>query len=162
MKYLKTRSLLKFIHRTLKVLKEIFNETRTFVSVMSTIIKIQQYNRMIELLFYLINNFEIQKWRCCVFIIYSELVFLKQQAYDIATKIETFRNNFIKFELFKIFNLKNADAQLTNIQSLTFKNLNKTAIDALLLQISLSFKFKIIKFEKIKVYKSQSENEHQR
>ena len=34
------------------------------------------------------------------------------------------------------------------------------AADALLSKISLSFKLKIIKFEKMKAYKSQSENEH--
>ena len=43
-----------------------------------------------------------------------------------------------------------------------FENLNETAIDVLLSQILLSFKFKIIKFEKMRVYKNQSENEHQR
>ena len=36
--------------------------------------------------------------------------FLKQQIQNIATKIQTFRNNFIEFELFKMFNLKDADA----------------------------------------------------
>ena len=36
------------------------------------------------------------------------------------------------------------------------------AVDALLSNISLSFKLKIIKFEKMKTYKNQSENEHQR
>ena len=36
------------------------------------------------------------------------------------------------------------------------------AADALLLNIFLSFKSKIIKFKKMKAYKSQSENEHQR
>ena len=61
-----------------------------------------------------------------------------------------------------MFNLKNDDAQSMSAQSLTSKNLNEAAIDTLLSQISLSFKFKIIKFEKIKVYKNQSENEHQR
>ena len=59
-----------------------------------------------------------------------------------------------------MFNLRDVDAQSTNTQSLTFENSNETAIDALLLQISLLFKLKIIKFEKIKIYKSQSENEH--
>ena len=34
--------------------------------------------------------------------------------------------------------------------------------DALLLSISLSFKSKIIKSEKMKISKNQSENEHQR
>ena len=52
--------------------------------------------------------------------------------------------------------------QSTSVQSLTFKNLNEAAIDALLLQISLSFKSKIIKFEKMNIYRSQSKNEHQR
>ena len=61
-----------------------------------------------------------------------------------------------------MFNLKNADAESTNAQFLTFENLNETAIDALLSQILLSFKFKIIKFEKMKIHKCQSENEHQR
>ena len=36
------------------------------------------------------------------------------------------------------------------------------AVNALLSNISLSFKSKIIKFEKMKTYKNQSENEHQR
>ena len=61
-----------------------------------------------------------------------------------------------------MFSLKNADAQSTNAQSLRFENFNKTAIDALLSQIFLSSEFRIIKFEKIKSYKSQSENKHQR
>ena len=61
-----------------------------------------------------------------------------------------------------MFNLKNADAQLTNVQSLTSENSNEVAIDALLSQIFLSFKFKIIKLEKIKTYRNQNENEHQR
>ena len=44
-----------------------------------------------------------------------------------------------------------------------FKELIVAVIaDALLLSISLSFKSKIIKSEKIKTYKNQSENEHQR
>ena len=58
--------------------------------------------------------------------------------------------------------LKNADATSTNVQSLTPENLSETAIDMLLSQISLSFKFKIIKVEKMRIYKDQSENEHQR
>ena len=45
---------------------------------------------------------------------------------------------------------------------MTSENLNETTIDVLLSQILLSFKFKIIKFEKMRAYKSQSENEHQR
>ena len=61
-----------------------------------------------------------------------------------------------------MFNLKNADVQSTNVQFLIFKNLNETAIDVLFLQISLSFKFKIIKFKKMRIYKKQNENEHQR
>ena len=36
------------------------------------------------------------------------------------------------------------------------------AVNALLSQITLSFKSKIIKFEKMRIYKDQSENEHQR
>ena len=56
-----------------------------------------------------------------------------------------------------MFNLKNADAQSINVQSLTFRNLNEAVIDALFSQISLSFKFKIIKLEKMKIYKNQSE-----
>ena len=53
-----------------------------------------------------------------------------------------------------MFNLKNVDAQSTNAQFLTSENLNKIAIDALLSQIPLVFKFKIIKFEKMKTYKN--------
>ena len=60
-----------------------------------------------------------------------------------------------------MLNLKNVDAQSTNAQSTIFKKLNATvAADALLSQITLSPKSKIIKFEKIKIYKNQSENEH--
>ena len=88
--------------------------------------------------------------------------FLKQKAQNIATRVQTFRNDFIEFESFEMFNSKNADAQSTNVQFLTFKNSNEVAIDAPLSQIFLSFKFKIIKFEKIKTDKRQSENEHQR
>ena len=86
---------------------------------------------------------------------------LKQQAQNIAIKIQTFRIDFIEFESFEMFNLKNADVQSTNVQFLIFKNLSETAIDALLSQIFLSFKFKIIKFKKIRIYKSQSENKYQ-
>ena len=59
-------------------------------------------------------------------------------------------------------NLENADAASTNVQSLTFENLNETTIDVLLLQIPLLSKSKIIKSKKMRAYKSQSENEHQR
>ena len=59
-----------------------------------------------------------------------------------------------------MFSLKNAGAASASAQSLTSKNSSETAADVLLSQISLSFKFKIIKLEKIRIYKSQSENEH--
>ena len=52
-----------------------------------------------------------------------------------------------------MFSLEDAGAASANAQSLTLKNLNETAADVLLSQISLSFKSKIIKFEKMKVYK---------
>ena len=83
---------------------------------------------------------------------------LKQQTQNIAIKLQAFRKTFIEFESFKTFNLKNVNAQSANAQSLTFKNLNEVAIDALLSQILLSFKFKIIKFEKIRTYKNSSKN----
>ena len=86
---------------------------------------------------------------------------LKQQIYDIAIRTQALWSDFTEFESFETFNLKNVDAQSSNVQFLTSKNLNETAIDALLLQISLSFKFKIIKLEKMRIYKSQSKNEHQ-
>ena len=60
-----------------------------------------------------------------------------------------------------MFNLKNVDAQSTNIQLITMKDLNEIVIDALLSPISLLIKFKTIKFEKIRIYKSQNENEYQ-
>ena len=61
-----------------------------------------------------------------------------------------------------MLSFKNVDAQSANIQSTIFKKLNATiVIDALLSQIILSFKSKIIKFEKIKTYKSQNKNEYQ-
>ena len=86
---------------------------------------------------------------------------LKQQAQNIATKIQALRSDSTESELSEMFNLKNAGAASTNAQSLTSENSNETATDVLLLQISLSLKFKIIKFEKLRTYKSQSENEHQ-
>ena len=61
-----------------------------------------------------------------------------------------------------MFNLKNVDAASANVQFLTSEDSSETAIDVLFLQISLSFKSKIIKSEKMKIYKGQSENEHQR
>ena len=58
-------------------------------------------------------------------------------------------------------NLEIAESQSTNAQSMRFKNLIIAAtVNALLSSISLLFKLKIIKFEKMKVYKNQSENEH--
>ena len=56
-----------------------------------------------------------------------------------------------------------AENQSVNAQSMKFKELTVAAtIDALLLSIFLSFKSKIIKSEKMKTYKNQSENEYQR
>ena len=86
---------------------------------------------------------------------------LKQQIQNIVIRIQALRNDFTESELFEMFNLKNADAVSTNAQSLTSENSNETTIDVLFSQIPLSFKFKIIKPEKMKIYKSQNENEHQ-
>ena len=81
--------------------------------------------------------------------------FLKQQFQKMTIKIQTFKSDFIEFESFKTSNLRNADAQSTNVQSIIFKKLNAIiVIDALLSQITLSFKSKIIKFEKMKIYKN--------
>ena len=80
--------------------------------------------------------------------------FLKQQVQNIAARAQAFRNDFIEFESSEMFNLKNADVASTNAQSLTFKNSSETAVDVLLSQILLSFKFKIIKFEKMRIYKN--------
>ena len=87
---------------------------------------------------------------------------LKQQIQNIAAKIQALQSDSIESESFETFNLKDAGAMSTNAQSLTLKNLSETAADVLLSQILLSSKFKIIKFEKMKVYKNQSESEHQR
>ena len=70
------------------------------------------------------------------------------------TRIQALRNNSTEFESLEMFNLENAGAKSMNVQSLTFENSSETATDALLSQISLSFKSKIIKFEKMKIYKS--------
>ena len=76
-------------------------------------------------------------------------------------KTQALKNDFIKSESFETLSLKNVDAQSANVQSMIFKKLNATvAVDALLSQITLSFKLKIIKLEKIKTYKDQNENEH--
>ena len=86
---------------------------------------------------------------------------LKQQAQKITTKTQTFKNDFTEFKSFEVLSSKIADNQLTNVQSMRFKKLTvAVTADALLLNISLSFKLKIIKFEKMRTYKSQSENEH--
>ena len=62
-----------------------------------------------------------------------------------------------------MLSLENVDAQSTSVQLTIFKKSNTTVvIDALLSQIILSFKSKIIKFKKMKIYKNQSENEYQR
>ena len=47
---------------------------------------------------------------------------LKRQAYDIRTKVQALRNDFIKFKAFKMFNLKDVDAQLASAQFLIFEN----------------------------------------
>ena len=63
--------------------------------------------------------------------------------------------------MFKILSLEIAESQSANTQLMRFKKLIiATIVDALLSSISLSFKLKIIKFEKIKTYENQSENEH--
>ena len=87
---------------------------------------------------------------------------LKQQVQNIAARIQALRNNLIESELSEMSSLKNADATSTDAQSLTSKNSSEIAIDVLLSQIPLSFKSKIIKSEKMKIYKNQSESKHQR
>ena len=87
---------------------------------------------------------------------------LKQQAQNITTKTQALRNDSTEPESSEMSNLKNAGAAPANAQPLTFENPNETAADVLLSQIPLSSKFKIIKPEKMRIYKSQSENEHQR
>ena len=78
-------------------------------------------------------------------------------------RIQALKSDFTEFESFETLNLKNADAQSTNVQLMIFKKSNVIiVIDALLSQITLSFKSKIIKFEKMRTYKSQNEKEHQR
>ena len=70
-------------------------------------------------------------------------------------RIQMLKRDFTESESFKILNLRNVDAQSTNAQSTIFEKLNATiAVDALLSQITLSFKLKIMKFEKIKTYKN--------
>ena len=81
--------------------------------------------------------------------------FLEQQFQKITIKTQTFKNNFIEFESFETLSLKNVDAQSTNVQLIIFEKLNAiVAADVLLSQITLSFKLKIIKFKKMKTYKS--------
>ena len=76
-------------------------------------------------------------------------------------RVQAFKSDLIEFKSFETLSLKNADAQSANIQSTIFKESKATvAIDALLLQITLSFKSKMIKFKKMKTYKNQSENKH--
>ena len=80
---------------------------------------------------------------------------LKQQSQKITIRIQTLKSDFIEFESFETLNLKNANAQSANVQSMIFEKSNATiAIDALLSQIILSSKSKIIKFEKMRTYKN--------
>ena len=86
---------------------------------------------------------------------------LKQQAQNITTRIQTLKNDFIEFKSFEMLSWKIADSQSANVQSMRFKKSTvAAAADALLSNIFLSFKSKIIKSEKMRTYKSQSENEH--
>ena len=87
---------------------------------------------------------------------------MKQQAQNIAARAQALRSDFIESESSEMSNLRDADAVSTNAQSLTSEDLSGTTADVLLSQIPLSLKSKIIKFEKMRIYKSQSENEHQR
>ena len=80
---------------------------------------------------------------------------LKQQFQKITIRVQALKNDFIEFKLFKMLSLKNVDAQSASVQSTIFKKSDATiAIDALLSQITLSLKLKIIKFEKMRIYKS--------
>ena len=87
---------------------------------------------------------------------------LKQQAQNIAARTQALRSDSTEPEPSEMSNLRDADAVPADAQPLTSENSSETAADVLLSQISLSFKSKIIKSEKMKVYKNQSENEHQR
>ena len=87
---------------------------------------------------------------------------LKQQAQNIAARTQALRSDSTEPEPSEMSNLRDADAVPADAQPLTSENSSETAADVLLSQISLSFKFKIIKFEKMRTYKGQSENEHQR
>ena len=89
--------------------------------------------------------------------------FLEQQTQNITTRTQTLKSDFIEFESFEVSSSEIVNNQSTNAQSMKFKKSTvATAADALLLSISLSSKSKIIKSEKMRIYKSQSENEHQR
>ena len=69
-------------------------------------------------------------------------------------RIQALKSDFTEFKSFETLSLENADAQSTNVQSMIFEKSNATAaIDALLSQITLPLKSKIIKFEKMRTYK---------
>ena len=55
--------------------KKIFDETNSLANVTLTRIKIQRYSKTMKSLLLLFKKFKMQKRRCCVFIICSELVF---------------------------------------------------------------------------------------
>ena len=113
-----------------------------------------------------INNFLNQQFRNAEAMILrfhnlQRARLLKQQFQKITIKVQALKNKFIEFESFETLSLRNANAQSTNVQLTIFKKSNATvAVDALLSQITLSSKLKIIKFEKMKTYKDQSENKH--
>ena len=86
---------------------------------------------------------------------------LKQQAQNIAARAQALRSDLTESESSEMSSLGNAGAVSTDAQSLASENSSETAADVLLSQILLSFKSKIIKSEKMRIYKGQSENEHQ-
>ena len=107
-----------------------------------------------------INNFFSQQFRNAKtmmlrFYNLQRARLLKQQFQKIAIRTQAFKSDFIEFKSFEMLSLKNVDAQSANAQSTTFEKSNATVVvDALLSQIILSFKSKIIKFEKMRIYKS--------
>ena len=81
--------------------------------------------------------------------------FLKQQVQNITTKAQTLKSDSTESELFKMSSSEIADNQSASVQSMRFKkSIVAVTADALLSNIFLSFKSKIIKSEKMKAYKS--------
>ena len=95
------KNLLKSIHRTLKISKRILDKMKSLVSMTLTRMKVQQYNERMKSLLFLVNNFERQKQRYCVFTICSKLVFLNNKLRILRQEFKCFETTLLNLNYLK-------------------------------------------------------------